>query len=519
MLTLLAALLFSSAHAATVDRVAAVVNDDVIALSEVYDLGDAFIRQSCPRLNPICVEEAEVQVLDSLIQRRLMRQELYRLGMQVTSEEIDRTIDQVGRDNGLTERGDLRREIERAGLTWEVYREQLTEQIRSMKFTESVIRPRIQVRESDVEERYRRATKDYEGPPTAAVEALALALPEDGGQEGLIEAVARARAIMTGVNAGEQDWKTAVAENDSGLYAPREGVMGDFHQGELMPALDAVVFGSEVGKVSEPVVVGSAVFLILVTEMRESDVLSYEQAAPKIREQLFNEKSERELEEWTASARRRAAVKVMLGDGSGSTEIKRVSAEEEAEVAPEVSKPAPEPAETAEPAGTPEPAETPEVSKPAPETLETPAGTSTLPPGKKAPATAGDDATDTTDEAGGTSEAAGGEPSTPAVTKPTEQAPSDGADGADVEAAPEATKPAEDAPTEAAPTEEAPTEEAPTEEAPTEEAPTDDAPAETDEEPAKEGPWSGDSPQDSEEGTGSEEDGGPWEGDPTEAPE
>ena len=39
-----------SAMAATVDRIAAIVNDDVIALSEVYELGDAFIPVSYTHL-------------------------------------------------------------------------------------------------------------------------------------------------------------------------------------------------------------------------------------------------------------------------------------------------------------------------------------------------------------------------------------------------------------------------------------------------------------------------------------
>lgn len=319
-----------AAHAATIDRVAAVVNDEVIALSEVYELGDGYIRQACPRLLPDCVEQAEVQVLESLIQRSLIRQELYRLGMQVTAEEIDRTIDQVGRDNGLLDRAALRREVERAGLAWDVYREQLTEQIRQMKFTEGVLRPRITVREDEVKERYRRATRDLEGPPTATVEALALSLPTEGGQEGMIATVTQARTLAAQVNAGELDWKTAIAEHDSGLYAPREGLMGTFRKGELMESLDAVVFAAELGVVSEPVVVGSAVFLVKVTEKKASDVLSYEEAAPKLRDQIYQEKVERELEEWTASARRRASVRVLLGDGSGSTALKRVTLEEAA---------------------------------------------------------------------------------------------------------------------------------------------------------------------------------------------
>ena len=304
---------FQSAMAATVDRIAAIVNDDVIALSEVYELGDAFIRQSCPRMQDTCVDRAEADVVESLIQARLVRQELYKLGLQVTAEEIDRTIDQISRENGLADRVALREEVERAGMTWEAYREQLTEQLRQLKFNESVIRPRIQVREDEVQERYRRATRDYQGPPVATVEALALALPEDRTPEDLVMAVTRASEIAASVRSGEVEWKAAVAEHDSGLYAPRDGEMGSFRQGELMTSLDEVVFSLELEQISEPVLVGNAVFLVKVTELRESDVLSYDEAAPRIREQLYQEKVEREVEEWTAAARKKAAIRVLVG--------------------------------------------------------------------------------------------------------------------------------------------------------------------------------------------------------------
>ena len=37
----------ASADATTLDRVAATVNEDVIALSEIYELGGEFIEQRC----------------------------------------------------------------------------------------------------------------------------------------------------------------------------------------------------------------------------------------------------------------------------------------------------------------------------------------------------------------------------------------------------------------------------------------------------------------------------------------
>lgn len=518
MLVLLLALL---APAATIDRVAAVVNEDVIALSEVYELGDAYIRQSCPRLQPFCVDRAEVEVLDSLIQRRLVRQELYKLGMAVTAEEIDRTIDQVGRDNGLNDRDSLRREVERSGLSWESYRSQLTEQLRQLKFTESVLRPRISVREEEVEERYRRATKDYSGPPTATVEALALALAEDGGQEALIAAVTQARELAAAINAGDQDWKEAVAEFDSGLYAPREGLMGTFREGELMESLDSVVFGGELNQVSEPVVVGNAVFLIKVVEKKDSDVLSYDEAAPKIREQLFEEKMEREMEEWTVSARRRAAVRVLLGDGSGSTQVKRVKVEDEqAEPAdtpetgdePKVDKPPtddkPEAAEKPEPTDKPETAESPEpADKPEavdePEPAEKPGKpTPVEAPEKPEPPAEGtpsedEPQSDRTPTSGEGERSDEGTSTTPEVTEPDTQ-------GEPGEAEPEEPADAE------------PSEDEPTEEGSSAEDPQDDPPKTGDAEPV----WTAD-PDDPEPATPDPEpaDGDPWSPDAVEPEE
>ena len=58
-------LLLSIAQAGVLDRVAAVVNGEVITLSEIYDQGEAYISQQCGGV-PSCVYERELEVLDEL---------------------------------------------------------------------------------------------------------------------------------------------------------------------------------------------------------------------------------------------------------------------------------------------------------------------------------------------------------------------------------------------------------------------------------------------------------------------
>ena len=71
------------------------VNDDVITLSEVYELGaESFLRPHCP----MPVEKQDRP--DSLLLRSLVSQELMRLDFDVTEDELTGAIDEVAANNG-----------------------------------------------------------------------------------------------------------------------------------------------------------------------------------------------------------------------------------------------------------------------------------------------------------------------------------------------------------------------------------------------------------------------------------
>ena len=297
-------------QAATLDRVAAVVNEDVVALSEVYDLGSNFIAQRCPVLGDVrCVGEAEREVLEALFERSLIRQELVRLGVDVTSQDVDRAMDGMLSQYKLPDGDALRTEVEKQGIPWETYREQLTEQLRQMKFTENVIRPSLTVSENELLDLYQRSVRDFGTGVEAQLEAFALKVPEGTDPNVIVQ---RAQVLADAVNRGEQDWKQTVKEKDEGPYAARDGVMGTFKKGELNPALDSVVFQTEEGKVARPLNVGGAVLVIRVAKLESSGVLPLDQVRPQLRERLYTEKAELAVEAWTVEARRKAAIRITL---------------------------------------------------------------------------------------------------------------------------------------------------------------------------------------------------------------
>ncbi len=299
------------ALARVVDRVAAVVNKEVITLSEIYDLGADFIEARAAGEGPDGPQrrEAELEVLDTLIQRSLIEQEIRRLDLDVTRDELERSLDDVARQNGL-ERSELKAEVERAGYDWAVYRKEMEQNIRQMKFSQIVIRPRVQVTEDEVLSLYRRRIKELAGTGGArVVEGILLPWPSDEPEERAALAM-EAQSIVE--RAGDTDWAELVAEYPDSPFYAAGGEMGTFERGELAPELDAVVFSTPVGQIADPVALDSGIVVIHLVSEAPTEVPAFEDMREELELELLDQKMERELEVWYSQARRQALVDIKL---------------------------------------------------------------------------------------------------------------------------------------------------------------------------------------------------------------
>lgn len=298
------------ASAAIVDRIAAVVNDDVLTLSEVYALGGDFVEKELGAIgNDALRRELELEVLESLIQRRLISQEIERLGLDVADDEVESTIDDIARRNGL-DRKTLQAEIERSGMSWSAYRTELKENLRQSRFSQAVIQPRISVNEDELRDAYRRLSQGVDQPQVAEVMAMFFA-PKSNDPADVDAARMRAVGARQRVDAGE-DFAAVAAAVDEGPFGASGGAMGTYRPGELVGELDRAVFTLEPGKLSEPVTTAQGVFLLLVKSRTDEAVAGFEAARDELFQQVYAVRIEDETEQWTQQARRRAAISIKL---------------------------------------------------------------------------------------------------------------------------------------------------------------------------------------------------------------
>ncbi len=292
-----------------VDRIAAVVNHDLITRTEVYDLGADHIERGA-RAAPERRRALELEVLDVLIGRRLVEQEMRRLGIEVGDQDIERALGDIARQNGL-EREQLRVEVEASGMVWDAYLDELTVNLQEMMFNQQVLAPRITVRDDELLDAYRRGTAALSGPEQAHLLTLLLAYPAEPSDEQKAEVLAKALELRQQALDGASFAELA-AEHSAEPYASRRGEMGTFRQGELVGTLDRPAFETPVGSVAEPIITPQGVFLLHVVSRAQPEPAPFEEVKGQLHAQLMETKYDEARDQWEVSARRRAAVKVLL---------------------------------------------------------------------------------------------------------------------------------------------------------------------------------------------------------------
>lgn len=299
-----------------IDRVAAVVDEDIVLLSDVYDLGRDFVAQNCksPVGRDRCIWEAENQILDALIRRSLIKRELQRLQYSVTSSDVDQAIDSIVRDYSLADREALRAEITRSGLTWEVYRQQIRDQLQVQRFQQRVLLPRVSVTQDEVKDLYDRTARGQESE-AVVLDAIGVVLPpEEASQDA---ALIQVEALVQQLRDGELTFEEARERYDA---AGLGQAIGDkpYQKGQLTPQLEAVVFDAPTDQVLEPVRVGNMVMVVKVLERTsvKGDVKPYDEVAPALQQQLMMGKVEEAEDAWYQRMRREVSVKVLLPEPS-----------------------------------------------------------------------------------------------------------------------------------------------------------------------------------------------------------
>lgn len=262
------------------DRVVAVVDEDVIVMSELVALKDtvrAEIGRSGSRLPPGPVLER--QVLDRLILERLQLQVAERIGVRVRDEELNRAVADIAKRNNLS-LSEFREILERDGVPFGIFRERIRKEMIIARVRQREVRNRIRVREQEIDDVLR--AQDAQGGQVSEYRLghILVAVPSDADQSVVDEKKAFALELIQSLNAGDDFAETARANSDGG-QAANGGDLG-WREPKKLPSIFATVVPTmEKGEIRGPIKSDSGFHIVKVTDIKGGQKLFISQTHPR----------------------------------------------------------------------------------------------------------------------------------------------------------------------------------------------------------------------------------------------
>ena len=235
-----------------VDRIVAVVNKDVVTLSELRERVAGAERELRRQNTPLPDRATlEAQVLERLIIHRAQLQSARETGLQVDDLQLDRAIQRIAEDNNLTLSA-FRNALERDGIPFEKFREEVREQILLTRLREREVDAKIQVSESEIDLYLEENRNAPAGDAEYNAAHVLVRVPEQATPEVLQTARARAEKVRDEARAGGDFAKLAASYSD-GPDALKGGLLG-WRPADRMPELFAAALkGLPVGGVTDVV--------------------------------------------------------------------------------------------------------------------------------------------------------------------------------------------------------------------------------------------------------------------------
>ena len=255
-----------------IDRIVAVVNDDVIVYSEMQ----ARLRTVVEQLEKAGVpappkDVLEKQVLEQLILDRLQLQIGSTTGIRVDDEALNRQIADIARQNNLSLR-EFRDILARDGYNFAIFREEIRSELIKSRVQQRQVQDRVQVTDRDIDNYLATREKQGGNNPEYRVGHILIAVPDGASPEELADARDEAEDIVARLNAGANFGRTAAAESD-GRQALEGGDLGWRKAEELPTLFENIVPKLDKGELSEIVRSSSGFHIIKLMDTRGAERL------------------------------------------------------------------------------------------------------------------------------------------------------------------------------------------------------------------------------------------------------
>jgi len=305
----------TAAETEVVDRIVAIVNQDIITLSEIRKLMKPFEKKIAERNLPPRVEEkmlyrAREDLINEQIDELLTAQKAEKLGIRVSEEEVEAALERIKQNTMYTDE-QLRNSLKEMGLSMETYREQIKNQMRRTRVLSREVKSKIVITREDVRRYYEEHRQQF-APSTRYHLKNIIIQPTDMDIAGSRQAVfEEMKTIREKIQSEEASFEEMAREHSQSSFADKGGDLGLFALEDLSAQLRQAIEETPVGAMT-PILESDIGFQIFyVADIVDDPGQSLEEASEEIRKTIYEKKLNEKFEEWVAALREDSYIKII----------------------------------------------------------------------------------------------------------------------------------------------------------------------------------------------------------------
>ena len=299
---------------AVVDRVVAVVNQEIITLSEVEKLVNPLKEEIVTedrlekreRIQEICRK-----ILERLIEEKLIDQEVRKSGIKVSGKEVEATVEEVKRRSAATQE-DLEKALTADGLTLEAYKKEIEKSLLRQKLISWAVKVETKGGEKEFREFYEKNMSRYRGKEAYRPGQILFVVPKGATPEEIREIRKKCQKVLEKIKGGQDFGEMALLYSEDASSSKERGDLGYFKKGELLPVFEREALRLKVGEVSDIVRTEFGFHIIKLLDRKGMEPLPYEEVKERVKADYYNSEMEKALKQYLSKLKEKSIIEIKL---------------------------------------------------------------------------------------------------------------------------------------------------------------------------------------------------------------
>lgn len=285
------------------ERIVAIVNDDVILLSELKNALAPLRKQyeavyEGEELDKR-LAQAKKDILDKLIETKILLQEARSRSIEVSPREVKSMLENVKKSFSSEDK--FQEALAEQGLTLEEFSKRLEDQLRIKRFVDQEVKMNISISVEEMRDYYEANKSEFFHEAQYRIKHILI--KDSPGKE----ADAKAQEVLAKIKGGE-DFSIVAKEYSEDPNAPSGGDLGFLERDKFIPEIRKVVEQLKVGEVSDIIKTRLGYQIIKLEAIKEAETKDFDEVKQEIRQKLFQKKFVEKYQEWLAELKKNSYI-------------------------------------------------------------------------------------------------------------------------------------------------------------------------------------------------------------------